>query len=70
MIVNTWIWKKSVGGTSNPYLRWKNIEIRNNTYKIQKGIGYFDKSEHDLIMFEGKTYVIENLDNQNLTNCE
>lgn len=44
-----------------------NVEIRNSTYQIEKGKGYFDQSEHDLITFEGKTYVIENLDNQNLT---
>lgn len=44
-----------------------NVEIRNSTYEIKKGISFFDQSEHDLITFEGKTYVIENLDNQNLT---
>jgi len=44
-----------------------NVEIRISPYKIEKGIGYLDQSEHDLITFEGKTYVIENLDNQNLT---
>ncbi|AXB55138.1 hypothetical protein [Flavobacterium fluviale] len=44
-----------------------NVEIRISPYKIEKGIGYIDQSEHDLITFEGKTYVIENLDNQNLT---
>ncbi len=44
-----------------------NVEIRNSPYQVEKGIGYLDQSEHDLITFEGKTYVIENLDNQNLT---
>ena len=44
-----------------------NIEIRNSTYEIKKGIGIIDNLEHDLITFEGTTYVIENLDNQNLT---
>lgn len=44
-----------------------NVEIRNSAYQIEKGNAYFDQSEHDLITFEGKTYVIENLDNQNLT---
>ena len=44
-----------------------NVEIRTSTYKIERGTGYFDQSQHDLITFEGKTYVIENLDNQNLT---
>lgn len=88
-IVNTWIWEKSIGGASNPYMStpktigfnkkviftpegrvitYKNdVEIRNSTYKIEKGVSFFDQSEHDLITFEGKTYVIENLDNQNLT---
>lgn len=44
-----------------------NVEIRNSSYQIEKGKAYFDQSEHDLITFEGKTYAIENLDNQNLT---
>jgi hypothetical protein len=88
-IINTWIWEKSIGGSSNPYtatpktigfnkkviftpegrvITYKNdIEIRNSAYQIEKGIGFTDKAEHDLITFEGKTYVIENLDNQNLT---
>jgi hypothetical protein len=44
-----------------------NVEIRNSTYEIKKGISVFDQSEKDLISFEGKTYIIENLDNQNLT---
>lgn len=49
-------------------ITYKNdVEIRNSKYEIKKGIGFFDKSEHDLITFEGKTYIIENLDNQNLT---
>jgi len=44
-----------------------NVEIRNSAYQIEKGKELFDQSEHDLITFEGKTYVIEQLDNQNLT---
>lgn len=44
-----------------------NVEIRNSVYQVEKGIGFSDKAEHDLISFEGKTYIIENLDNQNLT---
>lgn len=44
-----------------------NVEIRNSTYQIEKGTSFFDQSEHDLITFEGKTYIIESLDNQNLT---
>ncbi|MCV2484245.1 hypothetical protein OD917_04870 [Flavobacterium sp. SH_e] len=60
--------KKIVFTNDGRVITYKNnVEIRNSTYQIEKGIGYFDKSEHDLITFEGKTYVIENLDNQNLT---
>lgn len=44
-----------------------NVEIRNSMYEIKKGISVFDQSEKDLISFEGKTYIIENIDNQNLT---
>lgn len=44
-----------------------NVEIRNNPYQTKKGISIFDESERDLISFEGKTYIIEKLDNQNLT---
>ncbi|WP_264534840.1 hypothetical protein [Flavobacterium sp. N1736] len=44
-----------------------NVEIRNSSYEIGKGLGVSDNLEHDLITFEGKTYVIEKLDNQNLT---
>ncbi|GAA3737911.1 hypothetical protein GCM10022422_21590 [Flavobacterium ginsengisoli] len=88
-IINTWIWEKSIGGSSNPYVATpksigftkkiiftqngrvitykNNVEIRNSVYQIEKGKAYFDQSERDLITFEGKTYVIENLDNQNLT---
>lgn len=94
-IVNTWIWEKSIGGTSNPYtatpktigftkkvvftpdgrvITYKNdIEIRNSAYQIEKGLGFSDQTEHELITFEGKTYIIESLDNQNLTivsNCQ
>lgn len=44
-----------------------NVEIRVSNYQIEKGLGFLDQAEHDLITFEGKTYIIENLDNQNLT---
>ncbi|WP_428229727.1 hypothetical protein [Flavobacterium sp.] len=44
-----------------------NVEIRNSPYQIERGMSFFDQSQHDLITFEGKTYLIENLDNQNLT---
>lgn len=43
------------------------IEIRKNPYEIKKGISFFNQSEKDLISFEGKMYVIEELDNQGLT---
>lgn len=88
-IINTWIWEKSIGGTSNPYvatpkttgfnkkivftpegrvITYKdNVEIRNSAYQIEKGIGFFDHSEHELVTFEGKTYIVENIDNQSLT---
>lgn len=60
--------KKIVFTESGRVITYKNnIEIRNSAYQIEKGIGYSDQSEHDLITFEGKTYVIENLDSQNLT---
>lgn len=88
-IINTWIWEKSIGGSSNPYvatpktsgfnkkivftpegkvITYKDdVEIRISAYQIEKGTGYFDHAEHDLISFEGKTYIIEKLDSQNLT---
>lgn len=88
-IIDTWVWKKTIGGENNPYvstpktigfnkkivftndgkiITYKDdVEIRNSTYEIKKGISFFDQSEKDLISFEGKTYIIENLDNQNLT---
>lgn len=60
--------KKIVFTENGRVITYKNnIEIRNSAYQIEKGVGYSDQSQHDLITFEGKTYVIENLDNQNLT---
>lgn len=60
--------KKVIFTTNGRVITYKNnIEIRNSTYTIEKGVGFFDQLEHDLITFEGKTYVIENIDNQNLT---
>jgi len=60
--------KKIVFTPNGRVITYKNdVEIRNSTYQIEKGIGFFDQAEHDLITFEGKTYIIENLDNQNLT---
>nr|WP_315224154.1 hypothetical protein [uncultured Flavobacterium sp.] len=44
-----------------------NVEIRNSTYELKKGISAIDSLEHDLISFEGTTYVIENIDNDHLT---
>ncbi|KUJ61777.1 hypothetical protein AR687_11195 [Flavobacteriaceae bacterium CRH] len=60
--------KKVVFTSDGRVITYKNdIEIRNSPYGIAKGIGHSDNLEHDLITFEGKTYVIEKLDNQNLT---
>lgn len=60
--------KKVVFTNNGRVITYKNnIEIRNSAYTIEKGVGFFDQLEHDLITFEGKTYVIENIDSQNLT---
>lgn len=60
--------KKVVFTPEGRVITYKNdVEIRNSTYQIEKGISAYDQSEQDLITFEGKTYVIEKLDNQNLT---
>ncbi|MCP2029416.1 hypothetical protein L1276_004603 [Flavobacterium sp. HSC-32F16] len=60
--------KKVVFTPEGKVITYKNnIEIRVSNYQIEKGTGFSDQAEHDLITFEGKTYVIENLDNQNLT---
>lgn len=89
IILKTWSWEKSVGGSNNPYtstpkstgyhkkivftvegriITFKdNVEIRNSTYEIKKGISVIDHLEHTIITFEGQEYIIENIDNQNLT---
>jgi len=60
--------KKVIFTPDGRVITYKNdIEIRNSPYSVEKGIGFNDQAEHDLISFEGKTYIIENLDNQNLT---
>ncbi|MEN2414800.1 hypothetical protein [Flavobacterium mesophilum] len=60
--------KKVIFTSNGRVITYKNdVEIRNSSYEVGKGIGFSDQLEHDLITFEGKTYVIENLDNQNLT---
>lgn len=60
--------KKVVFTSNGRVITYKNdVEIRNSPYEFEKGIGFSDQLEHDLITFEGKTYVIEKLDNQNLT---
>ena len=60
--------KKIIFTSEGRVITYKNnVEIRNSVYQVEKGIGISDQSEHDLISFEGKTYIIENLDNQNLT---
>ncbi|MBF7090372.1 hypothetical protein IUY40_02280 [Flavobacterium sp. ALJ2] len=43
-----------------------NVEIRNSKYKVTKGISVLDNLEHDLITFEGLTYIIEKLDSKSL----
>lgn len=60
--------KKVVFTPNGKVITYKNnVEIRNSNYVIEKGISVFDHQEHDLITFEGRTYVIEKVDNQNLT---
>lgn len=60
--------KKIVFTTDGRIITYKNnVEIRNSTYELKKGISVIDSLEHDLITFEGTTYVIENIDNQYLT---
>lgn len=49
-------------------ITYKNgIELRINNYELSKGISNIDQQEHDLITFEGITYVIEKMDSKNLT---
>lgn len=43
-----------------------NVEVRICRYKLSKGISIFDQQEHDLITFEGITYVIEKLNGYSL----
>jgi len=43
------------------------IEIRISKYQISKGISIFDKQEHELVTFEGITYIIENPNPKKLT---
>jgi len=60
--------KKVVFTSDGRVITYKNnVEIRNSPYEFEKGTGFSDNLEHDLITFEGKTYIIEKLDNQNLT---
>lgn len=59
--------KKVVFTSNGRVITYKNdVEIRNSTYQVYKGLGFSDQAEHDLISFEGKTYMIESLDNHNL----
>ncbi|MEO7977452.1 hypothetical protein [Flavobacterium sp.] len=59
--------KKIVFTNQGKVITYKNdIEIRISTYEIKKGNCVSDNIENDLITFEGKTYIIEKLDNQNL----
>ncbi len=53
------ITKKITFTTDGRIITYKNnIEIRNSTYELKKGISVIDNLEHDLISFEGSTYVI------------
>lgn len=59
--------KKLVFTADGKVITYKNnVEIRNSNYQLTKGISVFDNLEHDLITFEGITYVIEKLDSRNL----
>lgn len=59
--------KKIVFTNQGKVITYKNdIEIRTSSYEIKKGIGIFDNLEYDLISFEGRTHIIERLDNQTL----
>ncbi|MFH7018650.1 hypothetical protein [Flavobacterium sp. FlaQc-47] len=60
--------KEVVFTSQGRVITYKNtVEIRNNPYQVEKGIGYVDHLEHELLSFEGTTYIIENIDNHNLT---
>ncbi|OIV43946.1 hypothetical protein [Flavobacterium johnsoniae] len=60
--------KKVVFTPEGKIITYKNnVEIRVSNYQVEKGLGFLDQAEHNLITFEGKTYIIENVDNQNLT---
>ncbi|MFH6991698.1 hypothetical protein [Flavobacterium sp. FlaQc-48] len=60
--------KKIVFTTDGKVITYKDdVEIRISKYELSKGISVFDQKEHDLIIFEGITYVIEKLDSKNLT---
>lgn len=59
--------KKLVFTPEGKVITYKNnVEIRNSKYKITQGISVFDNQMHDLITFEGITYVIDKLDSKNL----
>lgn len=48
-------------------ITYKNdVEIRVSKYEVSKGISIFDHQVHDLLIYEGATYVIEELENKNL----
>lgn len=48
-------------------ITYKNgVEIRISKYVLSKGISVFDQKEHDLITFEGITYIVERVDSNNL----
>lgn len=60
--------KKIVFTSDGNVITYKNdIEIRISKYQFSKGSSVFDQKEHNLITFEGATYVIEQLNSKNLT---
>ncbi|MFH6991790.1 hypothetical protein [Flavobacterium sp. FlaQc-48] len=62
-------YSKKITFTSNGHvITYKNdLQIRISKYQLTRGVSILDKKVHDLITFEGLTYVVEELDDKNLT---
>ncbi|TDO94903.1 hypothetical protein [Flavobacterium sp. 245] len=59
--------KKIILTEDGRIITYKNdVEIRINKYVLSKGISIFDEKQYDMISFEGVTYLIEKIDNNNL----
>lgn len=57
--------KKIVFTSDNKVITYKNdVELRISKYVISKGISVYDNKEHDVVIFEGLTYLIENPDSK------